>query len=343
MRNVLTTVLLLLAAALGAAACGGSTGSTEGGSTGGSEEGETVTIAGIPKATNIDFYRQTQAGAECAASTLENVELEWDGPTTIDVGSQINIVQNKLTSSVDGIALAALDANALAPVVNRARADDVAVTTFDSGVDPQPEDVPLFATDNVAGAEKIADLIAEDLGSEGGEVGLIRFNPGSQTDNERTKGFKRGLEDHPELDLAAVQNGEANLNTALSVATDILTANPEIKAIFGAEERGAVGAALAVKRAGLTDQVKVYGWDAAPDEIEQLKAGTIQAVLVQDPFKMGYDSVEAAVKITRGESVESEDTGSTIVTKENLNSPEVQKIIDPSCEKRGNQLREEAQ
>lgn len=341
MRNVLTTVLVLLAV-LGAAACGGSTGSSEGGSTGGSEEGQAVTIAGIPKATNIDFYRQTQAGAECAASTLENVELEWDGPTTIDVGNQINIVQNKLTSGVDGIALAALDANALAPVVQQARAKGVAVTTFDSGVDPQPEEVPLFATDNVDGAVKMSDLISKNVGSEGGEVALIRFNPGSQTDNERTKGFKQGLQDHPEIELVAVQNGEANLDTALSVATDILTAHPEVKAIFGAEERAAVGAALAVERAGLTDQVTVYGWDAAPDEIEQLKAGTIQAILVQDPFKMGYDSVEAAVKIVRGESVASEDTGGTIVTKESLNSPEVQKIIDPSCEKRGSQLREEA-
>lgn len=329
MRKVRTTGLLVLMA-LGAAACGG----TGGGSDSGSSGDEALTIAGIPKATNIDFYRQTQAGAECAASTLDNVELEWDGPTTIDVGRQINIVEDKLTAQVDGIALAALDAKALAPVVQQARADGAAITTFDSGVDPQPEDVPLFATDNVAGAEKIADFIAEDLGPEGGEVALIRFNPGSQTDNERTEGFKRGLEKHPELELVAEQSGNADPNTALSVATDILTANPDIKAIFGAEERAAVGAAQAVERAGLTDQVNVYGWDAAPDEIQELKAGNIEAILVQDPFKMGYDSVEAAVRIARGGEAKSADTGSKLVTKENLDSPEVRRVLEPSCERR---------
>lgn len=329
MQKVRTAALLVMVALCGAA-CGGTASSSDGGSPGGGS----VTIAGIPKATNIDFYRQTEAGAECAASTLDDVELEWDGPTTIDVGRQINIVEDKLTAQVDGIALAALDAKALAPVVQQARADGVAITTFDSGVDPQPEDVPLFATDNVAGAEKIADLIAEDLGPEGGEVALIRFNPGSQTDNERTEGFKRGLEKHPELELVAEQSGNADPNTALSVATDILTANPDIKAIFGAEERAAVGAAQAVERASLTDQVKVYGWDAAPDEIQELKAGNIEAILVQDPFKMGYDSVEAAVRIARGGEVKSADTGSKLVTKENLDSPEVQQVLEPSCEGR---------
>ena len=290
-----------------------------------------LTIAVVPKAVTIDFYQQVRKGAVCAASRLKNVTVNWDGPTTIDIAGQISILQNMITNGVNSNDIAAMDSQALAPVAKQALAHHVAVVTFDSGISPQGP-VPLFATNNVANAAKVADLMAAALGPRGGKVAFIHFNPGSQTDNERTLGFKQGLKRHPELKLVSEQNGQADLNTALGVVADILSAHPDIQAIFGAEERAAVGAGRAVQRAGKTGQVKVFGWDAAPDELDALKSGLLSAIIVQNPFRMGFDSVNAAVKTVRtGAKVQGEDTGSIVVTKANLNQRAVQAVINPSC------------
>jgi ribose transport system substrate-binding protein len=234
---------------------------------------------------------------------------------------------------VDGIVFAATDAKALGEVTKSAQQKNIPVANIDSGTDPQPPDVPLYATDNIAGAEKVADLMAEELGEEGGKVALVSFNPGSQTNNERTEGFKNGLKKHTNLELVAEQNSESDFNKALRITEDILSANPDLKAVFGSNESGALGAAAAVRRAGKAGDVKIFGWDAAPDEVKAIREGTITAVIVQNPFNMGFKGVNAVVdEIRKGTKPKSEDTGSTVVTKDNLNSPEVQAVLKPSCE-----------
>ncbi|MCA1849311.1 MAG: substrate-binding domain-containing protein, partial [Actinobacteria bacterium] len=114
---------------------------------------------------------------------------------------------------------------------------------------------------------------------------------------------------------------------------DILTANPDLNAIFAANEPGVLGAAEAVRQAGKAGEVVIVGWDASPEEIQGVEDGVISALVVQNPFRMGYDGVNAAVRIVReGATVESQDTGATIVTRDNLEDPEVQSVLNPSCE-----------
>ena len=100
------------------------------------------------------------------------------------------------------------------------------VVNVDSGTKPQPEDVPLFATDNVAAARKVPDLLAEELGKKGGDVAFIPFQQGTLTNELREQGFKEGLKAHPELKLVAEQSSQSDYNTALTVTENILTANP---------------------------------------------------------------------------------------------------------------------
>jgi DNA-binding LacI/PurR family transcriptional regulator len=211
--------------------------------------------------------------------------------------------------------------------------DRVTVVNIDSGTDPQPPDVPVFATDNVAAAEQVPDLIARELGEEGGEVAFIPFQQGTLTNEQREEGFKKGLKQHPELELVAEQSSQSDYNKALQVTEDILTANPDLDAIFAANEPGVLGAAEAVRQAGKAGDVVIIGWDASPEEIQGVRDGVISALIVQNPFKMGYDGTNAAIKIIReGAKVESEDTGSTVVTRDNLDDPEVQSVLNPSCE-----------
>ena len=298
---------------------------------GGQEKMGPVRLAVVPKAVGFDFWEQVKKGAECAASKEKDVDVTWDGVTTeSDVTGQINLLQNFITEGVDGIVYAATDAKALGEVTKAAQQKQIPVVNMDSGTDPQPPEVPLFATDNVAGAEKVADLMAEEV--KQGKVALVSFNPGSQTNNERTEGFKNGLKKHPELELVAEQNSESDYNKALSITEDILSANPDLKGIFGSNESSALGAAAAVRRAGKAGDVTIIGWDAAPDELKALKEGTISALIVQNPFNMGFQGVNAAVSSIRdGAQPKGKDTGSTVVTKDNLGSADVKAVLAPSC------------
>jgi ribose transport system substrate-binding protein len=336
-RHVLAVLLAASVALI--AACGAQVRDSGGGGGQGGGEGKgenaPVQLAVVPKAIGFDFWEQVRLGAECAAKKASGeVEVQWDGVTAeTDVNGQVNLLQNFIQQGVDGLVYAATDAKVLYQVTKSAKQQNVTVVNIDSGTEPQPNDVPVFATDNVAAAEKVPDLIAKELGEGGGEVAFIPFQQGTVTNEQREKGFKNGLKQHPELELVAEQSSQSNYNTALQVTEDILTANPNLDAIFAANEPGVLGAAEAVRQAGKAGDVVIIGWDASSEEVEGVRDGVISALVVQNPFKMGYDGTNAAVKIIReGAKVESEDTGSTIVTKDNLQDPKVQSVLNPSCE-----------
>src|SRR5829696_4091225 len=340
MRRRHVLAVLLAASVTLVAACGaqvresGGGGESQGGG-GGKGENAPVQLAVVPKAIGFDFWEQVRRGAECAAQkTSGQADIQWDGVTTeTDVNGQVNLLQNFITQGVDGLVYAATDAKVLSKVTQSAKQQGVTVVNIDSGTDPQPDDVPVFATDNVAAAEQVPELIAKELGKEGGEVAFIPFQQGTVTNEQREEGFKDGLKDHPELELVAEQSSQSDYNVALRVTEDILTANPDLNAIFAANEPGVLGAAEAVRQAGKAGEIVIVGWDASPEEIQGVEEGVISALVVQNPFKMGYDGAKAAVEIVReGAKVQSQDTGATFVTKDNLEDQEVQSVLKPSCD-----------
>jgi ribose transport system substrate-binding protein len=340
MRRQIVAVLLAASLALVAtAACaqvrepGGGGGAQGGG--GGKGANAPVELAVVPKAIGFDFWEQVRIGAECAAKKAEGqVDVQWDGVTAeTDVSGQVNLLQNFITQGVDGLVYAATDAKVLYQVTKSAKDQGVTVVNIDSGTNPQPKDVPVFATDNVAAAKRVPDLLAKELGEGGGKIAFIPFQQGTVTNELREEGFKEGLKQHPELKLVAEQSSQSNQNIALQVTEDILTANPDLDAIFAANEPGVLGAAEAVRKAGKAGEIVIVGWDAASEEVQGVREGVISALVVQNPFRMGYDGVNAAVKMVRqGVQVQGQDTGATIVTKDNLNDPKVQSVLNPTCE-----------
>lgn len=330
------TLLLLGMLALQMAACGQvvqqSTGNNGSGGSGGNSATKALKIAVVPKSVGPDFWEQVHKGAVCAASKQQNVSVQWDGVTAdTDVTGQVNLLKNFLTQGVDGLVYAATDAKALAQVSDQATKSKIPVVNFDSGTNPQPPNVPLFATDNVASAVKAADLLSTALNGKG-KIAFIPFQAGSNTNDQRAAGFKQGLKKYPGLQLVAEQYSQSDANTALRVTTDILSANPDINGIFAANEPGVIGAAKAVQQAGKAGKVVIIGWDAAPDEVKGVQNGEISALVVQNPFKMGYDGLNGVVKMIRtGEQVSNEDTGVTFLQKSNLNDPKVQAVLNPSC------------
>ncbi len=325
-------LLILIAGAL-ALLAGCQVRESGGGKKGGGKEGP-IRLAVVPKAIGFDFWEQVRVGAECAASEHDEVEARWDGVTAeTDVTGQQDLLTNFITQGVDGLVYAATDAKVLADVSQQAIDQGLTVVNIDSGTDPQPSEVPIFATDNVAAAEKATQLLADELGEEGGNVAFIPFQPGTATNDTRTEGFMNIMDENPQLELVAEQSSESDYNTALQVTEDILTANPDLDAIYAANEPGVLGAAEAVRRAGKAGEIVIVGWDTAPDEIEAVEDGLVTALVAQNPFRMGYDGVNAAVRMIReGTEVEGADTGSVLVTQENLNDSDVQAVLDPSCE-----------
>ena len=332
MRTRTGLTLILVVCLLAVAACG--QGENAGPAPTGTARGPgPITLAVVPKALGFDFWTQVRLGAECAASKHKEVNVRWDGVTAeTDVIGQINLLQRFIGQNVDGIVYAATDATALTPITEQAISKGKAVVNIDSGTVPQPPGVPLFATDNVAAATRAADLLAQSLGPGGKQIALLVYQPGSATNDQRALGFKAGLANHPNLTVVAEQSTRSDFSTAVSITERILAAHPDLDGIFAMNEPTVLGAAEAVKKSGKAGQVKIVGWDAAPAEVKLVEEGVISALVVQNPFRMGYDGVNAAVKMIRdGATVPSGDTGVSFLSASNLSSPQSQALLKPSC------------
>ncbi|MBN2092004.1 substrate-binding domain-containing protein [candidate division KSB1 bacterium] len=279
-----------------------------------------------PKGLVHSFWVTVKTGADSAGKEL-GAEVIWKGPTLeTDISGQIAIIEDYINKGVDAIVLAACDATALVNTVKKATEKNIPVITIDSGLD---SDIPLsfIATDNVAAAMKAADALAALIDKKG-KVACIPFIPGAATSNMRESGFLTGIKNYPDIQVAAVQYSQSEVAMGMAVTEDILTAHPDLKGIFVANEAGTIGVVQGLKSKNKVGQVKVVGFDAAPNEIQALNDKIIDALIVQDPFKMGYLGVKTAMQVLKGEMVEKRiDTGVYVITRENVNSPELKKLL----------------
>ncbi len=292
------------------------------------EAAKSLRIAVVPKGLVHQFWLTVKAGADAAGKEL-GVEIIWKGPAKeTEIAEQINIIEDLMNSRVDAIVMAACDKDGLVDVVNRAAEAKIPAVTIDSGVASEAP-VSFVATDNIAGARAAANTLAKLVGNAG-KVGLIPFVPNAATSVMREQGFQEGMKAYPEITVLPPLYSYSDVAKGMAAAEDMMTANPDLKGIFAANESGAMGAVQAIKAAGKAGQVKLVAFDAAPEEVAALKEGVIQALIVQNPFQMGYRGVKAAVDAIKGVTVEKRiDTGVTVVTQENLNTPEVQKLLNP--------------
>jgi ribose transport system substrate-binding protein len=292
------------------------------------EEVKKLSVLVSPKGLEHAFWLTVKAGADSASKEF-NVDVIWRGPAReTDVPTQISILEDYINKRVDAIVLAATDATGIIPYVQKALDARIPVITIDSGVE---SDLPLsfVATDNIVAARRAGQALAELIGDKG-EVACIPFVPGAATSVMREQGFRDEIKNHPGIRLVALQYSQSDVATAMAVTEDILTAHHDLAGIFGANEASALGIMQAIKSRGLAGKVKVVGFDASDNEIQALRDGLVQALIVQDPFKMGYLGVKYAVDAVHGKAVPKRvDTGVYVVTKENLDSPEIQKLLHP--------------
>jgi len=292
-----------------------------------------IHIAVVPKSVGLDYWSKVHAGAQCAVRQMRGVAITWNGVTDeTDVVGQLNLLNNYIAKGVNGLVYAATDATAMNEVSGDATKAGIKVVSIDSGTTPQPADVPLIATNNISGAELAARTLAKAIGPAGGKVAIVAFHAGSQTNDQRVQGFEAGLRQFPKLHLIGIQYSQNDYNTALTVTANILTANPDLKGIFAANEASDVGAVEATRIAHRAGKVKIVGWDTSPDEVQGIREGLVVGLVSQDPFRMGYDGVRTVVALVRHQGrPRNENTGAVMVTRANLANPIVKQLITPRC------------
>jgi ribose transport system substrate-binding protein len=331
MRHTITmlagALLIALSVALGGCSRSGGPAHTRGGAGGG---GKHITIAVIPKGTSQSFWLAVKAGADDAARAA-NATVPWEGPTEeTDVDGQIRIVQNAITRKVNAIVLAACDEKSLVSYIMQAQKQGIPVITIDSGLKPDVS-TALLATDNVKGGSVAADALSDALNGKG-KVGLMPFIKGAESSNDREQGFKDGLKRHPGLDLGnRIQYSNSDVALALDRCKSMVTANPDLAGLFAANQGGAEGCIQAIKQLGKAGKIKLVCYDASDAEIAALRDGTVEALIVQDPYRMGSEGVKTAMKAIGGEKIEPHriDTGVTKVTKANIDTPQIQALLNP--------------
>jgi ribose transport system substrate-binding protein len=285
------------------------------------------TIAVIPKGISHFFWQSVKAGAEAAGKDL-NVKIDWKGPAQeTDISGQVNIVEDAINRRVDGIVLAPSHGDSLVPMVLRAQREGIPVTIFDSGI-ATDQYLSYVSTDNREGGAVAARRMGEKLGGKG-KVAIIGAKKGSVSTDEREIGFEATIkEKFPNIQIVQWLYGEANATKSLSVAEDILTSHPELNGIFASNESSTVGAVRAILQRNLPNKVLLVGFDATPDLVKNVKDGAIDSLVIQNPFKMGYEGVKTIVDKLNGKEPQKRiDTGVSLLTKENVETPEIQKLI----------------
>jgi len=286
-------------------------------------------IAFISKATSHLFFVSVHAGVRQAARDF-HVEVLWNGPNDeTDHSRQIQIVDAMVARQVDALAISATDERALVAPLLRARQAGIPVTVFDSGVNIE-DYVSFVATDNFEAGCRAARLLA-GLISNQGRVAMVMQKPGGTSTGLRERGFDETMaKEFPGIRIAARQYGMADPAKSRAAAENILTAHPDAAGIFASSEAASLGAIHAIRSRGLAGKVKLVTFDFSEDHVDALKDGTTDVMLVQDPFRLGYEAVKSLAEKLGGRTpVRRLDLPVRAIVRADLEKPDVRALLFP--------------
>jgi ribose transport system substrate-binding protein len=275
---------------------------------------ETILLSMKGPGAGNPFWAAVEKGAREKAKEIGVDLVVLAPPQESDITSQIAQIEDQMTKGVDGIALAPTDPDALAPIVDEALAEGTKVVFVDTN--GKNEGVTFIGTNNEMGAKLAADYICKNV-PKGSDVAILQGIIVQSTGRFRADGSHKGLTECG-LNIVAEQPADWDRAKGQSVMENILVGNPNIKAVFASNDNMALGAAEALKQAGVLDKVLLVGFDANPDAAVSILAGEMSASVAQNPYNMGALSVENLMKLIKGEKLAPViDTGTVLVTKEN--------------------------
>jgi ribose transport system substrate-binding protein len=336
-----THFALALAACLTLAGCGGT------------KPAARYRITVIPKGLTHEFWQSIHRGAERAQFDLQRqgitVDVLWEGPRTeSDAQAQIDIMNRSIANRVHGIVLAPQHSRTMVAPVEAAVQKGIPVVIIDSGLENQDIIVKYVATDNYHGGQLAAEHLLKVLrqaGKPAPKLILFRYAPGSESTEQREKGFEdyvngviaeQKKKGQPTIAwLSTDKYAGATTDSALKEATPLLNGlqDQEIDGIFAVNESSATGMLMALKSLGLNKKVHLMGFDSSPPLLQAVAEGDIDGLILQDPFKMGYLGVWTLVQHLEGANVSPDgnkvlSTGEFVATRENVDSPHVYERFD---------------
>jgi ribose transport system substrate-binding protein len=287
-------------------------------------------VAVVPMGTTHEFWKAIHAGAKKAADEL-GVEIIWKGPLKEDDrNEQIQIVETMLDSGVEALVLTPLDDRALRPPVSEAKARGIPTVIFNTAL--QGEDhIAYVSTDNWKGGVLAADRIGALMEGRGKLI-LIRIIEGVEGNRQREEGFLETIRSRfPGIRiLSDNQYAGITTETAYQTTENLLARFHDVEAIFTPNESTTFGCLRALQDHGLAGKVIHVGFDSSKKLIEALEKKELLGLVLQDPVRMGYESVRTAVSSLRGEPYKTRiDTGVFLATPENMNEPEIRRLLVP--------------
>jgi ribose transport system substrate-binding protein len=282
----------------------------------------------ISKGFQHQFWQAVKAGSLKAATDL-NVDITFEGPETeAMVDKQMEMLQTAIDKKPAAICFAAVDSKAAIPLLQKAKAANIPVIGFDSGVD---SDIPVTtaSTDNIAAAAKAADKMAELIGADGGEVAIIAHDQTSRTGIDRVKGFTDQIKaKYPKITIVDTQYGGGDQLKSTDIAKAVIQGHPNLKGYFGANEGSIIGVLNAVKELKKEGKLVVIGYDSGQQQMDAIRSGAEAGAITQDPIGIGYKCVEAAVKAMKGETLpKTIDTGFHWYDKTNIDAADIAPLL----------------
>jgi ribose transport system substrate-binding protein len=286
------------------------------------------TIPIIVKDTTSFYWQIVLAGARKAGKDLGVNVPELGAQSESDINGQISILENAVAGNPAAIVISPTQFAALGKPIDEA-AKKVKIIGIDSSADSKAF-TSFLTTDNVQGgrigADGLAAAIAAKYGKAEGDVALITSIPGVGSLDARAKGFKEQLAaKYPGLKLVADKVADG-----LNIMTDLITANPNLRGVFASNLIMAQGAGQAIAENKKADTIKVIGFDSDDKTVKFLADGTLAGLVVQDPFRMGYDGIKTALAASKGEKIETfVDTGANLITTANMKEPRSVELLSP--------------
>lgn len=296
----------------------------------GSDSRERHKVWLVAKSTNTEFWLSVFAGAN-AAATEYNLSLTICGPETEeDYEQQNDYIRQAVEDGAEAIVFSAISYTENAAAIDAAADAGVRIVVIDSDVDSRKVSARI-GTDNLQAGRMTAAAVL-DTEQETLSVGIVNFDLGSRNGQEREMGLRELLQEDARVESIATVNVAATPSAAQTGVEILLAAHPEINVLVGLNEPLAVGVAEAVERLGLQGQVRVVGFDTNVRCIDLMRTGVVSALIVQNPYAMGYLGAEAALRLLEGERYDAAvwiDTATAIADRENMFTQESQKLLFP--------------
>ncbi|MGW7422122.1 ABC transporter substrate-binding protein [Streptomyces sp. NPDC054813] len=321
-RGLLVAVGTVLA--LGAAsACGSSDDGGGSGSSGGAKGKKVRLITGVK---SDPFYITMTCAAQQEAKA-KGMDFTADGSAQWDVSVQRPLLDSVAAARPDGLLISPVDTSALTPSLKQIQSSGTKVALVDTTVSDDSVGITRISSDNEKGGRVAADALAK-LMNEKGSVIVISVKPGVSTTDARIKGFTEEMGKYPNIKVLPTLYDNDLPATAASQIQSTLAAHPDLGGAFAGNTNTGTGIATGLKQAGKQGTVKVAAFDAEPDEVAALKAGTLQVLVAQDPASIGRQAVDQLADAFEGKSVSKTiGTNMVAITKNNMNDPSVSKYF----------------